>query len=351
MRSQLPIFLVSITFSLAAENQITEYPPVYAIKIEDSLQILQRVTTTNCTIWQNEDDLALYLNMISGQWEIIEKIGSLSPEDKDCYVNYKSKNLLFHQDLIQVGENPYSEGWYDVRKEISNVTLSLYALEECVTYAGAYVESEFDSTSEIPIGNMMSCTDKEIITDNKILYLFTTKPQNKSHTLGEGEGEYEKLEEILLCENTMLKSFDKGTLELSSDDHAMILIYGITKCGSSTDLQGAVDISEALTHKGNNATPTPATSSGSEEEVPLEVVIGSVAGGVVAVLTLVVLSLCYARYCCKKKNKSGEPGHYGMASIDSNLQYGEEKEYYQYHYDQKQTRVVDENELYADYDQ
>ena len=40
-----------------------------------------------------------------------------------------------------------------------------------------------------------------------------------------------------------------------------------------------------------------------------------------------------------------------MASIDNNLQYGEEKEYYQYRYDKKQTQVVDENELYEDYEQ
>ena len=72
--------------------------------------------------------------------------------------------LLFHQDLIQEGENPYSQGWYDVSNEISNVTLSLYALEECVTYAGAYVESEFDKETDVPTGNMMSCIDTEILT-------------------------------------------------------------------------------------------------------------------------------------------------------------------------------------------
>ena len=64
------------------------------------------------------------------------------------------------------------------------------------------------------------------------------------------------------------------------------------------------------------------------------------------VIILVIISCC-----CRTKKKGGkEEGNYGRASIDNNLQYGEDKEYYQYQYDKKQTRVVDENEMYTTYD-
>ena len=44
-----------------------------------------------------------------------------------------------------------------------------------------------------------------------------------------------------------------------------------------------------------------------------------------------------------------KPGDNGRASIDSNFQYGC-KEYYQYQNTKKQTSVVDENDLYKNYD-
>ena len=53
--------------------------------------------------------------------------------------------------------------------------------------------------------------------------------------------------------------------------------------------------------------------------------------------------------CGQRKSEAG-PGHYGRASIDSNFQYGEGQEYYDYNNDKKQTRVVDENEMYTNYE-
>ena len=37
--------------------------------------------------------------------------------------------ILYHQ---QEGDKPTSEGWYDHRKNTSDVILSVYALEECI---------------------------------------------------------------------------------------------------------------------------------------------------------------------------------------------------------------------------
>ena len=123
MKSELCFLLVSITISSTAENLDTKYPPVYALDIGDEfgLQILRRLTTTNCVIWgpaKNDPNLPLYLRFDASQWRVSQSIGSISPEDRACYVN--GENLLFHQ----VGENPYSEGWYDDRN--SNLTALAY---------------------------------------------------------------------------------------------------------------------------------------------------------------------------------------------------------------------------------
>ena len=67
-------------------------------------------------------------------------------------------------------------------------------------------------------------------------------------------------------------------------------------------------------------------------------------------LVLLWLRCSGSGHSCAKKNKSGGAGDYGRASIDSNLQYGEGKEeYYQYQNEKKQTRLVDENEMYGEY--
>ena len=157
MKIQSLFFLVPITL-LAAENQITKYPPVFALDIGDEydLQILQRVTTTDCIIWKTErrNKKPLYIKFSSGQWEIIENIGRISRKGRNCSTS--AGNLLFHQ----IGENPSSEGWYDDTNKIPNVTLTLYALQECLTYTGAFVESEFATTSLNK--KQKSCKNQEV---------------------------------------------------------------------------------------------------------------------------------------------------------------------------------------------
>ena len=79
-------------------------------------------------------------------------------------------------------------------------------------------------------------------------------------------------------------------------------------------------------------------------------IIGAGIGSVLFVILLVVV-ICYCCGCCEKKKSKPDHGDYRRASIDNNLQYGEEREYYHYHYDKNQTRVVDENEMYVTYEQ
>ena len=66
---------------------------------------------------------------------------------------------------------------------------------------------------------------------------------------------------------------------------------------------------------------------------------------------LYIIIVLISFFCCRTKNNRGkEEGTYGQASIDNNLQYGEDKEYYQYQYDNKQTKIVDANEMYTSFD-
>ena len=74
--------------------------------------------------------------------------------------------------------------------------------------------------------------------------------------------------------------------------------------------------------------------------------IAIVAGAVVVILiTLGFISYSIFKWLQTKKEGKGD-GNYGRASIDSNFQYGEDNEYYKYQYDKKQTRVVDNNDMY-----
>ena len=336
MKSELCFLLVSITISSTAENLETKYPPVYALDIGDEvslqLQILRRLTTTNCVIWgpaKNDPNLPLYLRFDASQWRVSQSIGSISPKDRACYVS--GENLLFHQ----VGENPYSEGWYDDRNNISNVKLRLYALEECFTYIGAYVNAKYMYSANIRNGDIASCL-RHFPTDPQILTLITASTTSEK-TVSSGGSIQESRN--LDCRYTQLETLEGGTLELISDENAMILM-GDRRCDISSST--IIDISRAFAHN--------ETLKTSGEEFPLEVAIGAGTGAVAVLLVVLLWIGCSGS--CVMKNKSEGPGDYGRASVDNNLQYGEGKEYYQYqNSDKKQTRVVDENEMYGEYEQ
>ena len=322
--------LILINISSTAQNRT--YPPVYGLDFKDGsdIQILKRLMTTDCVIWRSTlSNKSIYLIYYASQWRIRKNIGSISPEGKPCH--FEGGNLLFHQ----AGEEPYSEGWYDMENKRANVSLSLYALEECVTYTGAYVDSGFSQTSTVR--DVTSCSSNIFFTNHQSLYLITTRPQNISSRILNHGDELQMPNNKLLCSYNQLQFYKRGTLVLSDNENAMILIKS-NSCNNAT----SIDISEALKHHESYST----SSYENEGEFQLEVVIGAVTCGVVVVF-LVLLSLwCSRRFCSKKK--SIQPGHY---DIDNNPQYGQEEEYYHYHHDKKQTQVVDENEVYEEYGQ
>ena len=83
------------------------------------------------------------------------------------------------------------------------------------------------------------------------------------------------------------------------------------------------------------------------------------AGAVALIISFIACTTCTTCTTCitcttfkcvtKKSGGKVKPGDYGRASIDSNFQYNC-KEYYQYQNTKKQTHVVDENDLYKNYD-
>ena len=70
------------------------------------------------------------------------------------YIYISLGKVLFVQ---QGGEQPVSEGWYDTRKNISGVILSLYSLADCSTYEVAYIDGDFIRNIEMRNGDMLSC--------------------------------------------------------------------------------------------------------------------------------------------------------------------------------------------------
>ena len=139
-----------------------------------------------------------------------------------------------------------------------------------------------------------------------------------------------------------------GEIIQSNEERAKIFI-GNTNCYKNS-LSITKHISEAKSHN-ENLTRFITTEDQETGEFPLVVVIGCGAGaGVVLLLVLWCVWWRTGCGCCGQRNSRAIPGHYGRASVDSNFQYGEGKEYYQYHNDKKQTRIVDENEKYEIYE-
>ena len=312
--------LFSILITASSGWPESSYPPLYAIDINglNGHQIFRRVISKHCLIYENIEQNNLNLVLDFGEWRIIETI-SYSSSDDFCYIT-GGKSLFTQQ-----GEIPSSEGWTNTQTNISNVMLSVYALEECTIYTGAYVDADFYYNSILSNGDINSCHENFIKYSDT--FLFTTE------TKDDGESQ-------IYCRFYYLNFLKRGKMTLSSDEKAKILIAN-PSCDIALNI---LNISEALSHNS-----TYLTSLVTNEEGLPWIFIGTGVGTLFTVLLLVVI-LGYRLGCCEKKKSKADSDNYGRTSIDNNLQYGEEKEYYQYHNDKKQTRVVDDNEIYGYYE-
>ena len=122
-----------------------------------------------------------------------------------------------------------------------------------------------------------------------------------------------------------------GKIKLSSDDRNAQIYLGDTNCYKNIKngnlLLKTMYISEAKSQNENVSSPE-TTEDQNTGEFPLIVVIGCGVGAG-AVVLLVLVCVCWRTDCgcCGQRNSGAIPGHYRRASIDSNFQYGEGKEY------------------------
>ena len=153
-------------------------PPLFAIDISDrnGLQIFRKQpSANNCLIYRSIGKNSLTLLFSYGEWSILYRTVILTRSNGNCFVNGGKGNILF----LQEGESLSSEGWFDVQKNISNINFSVYALEECSIYRGAYVDADFSSNLVFPNGNISSCRESLTAFDGEWSKLFTTTTKYK----------------------------------------------------------------------------------------------------------------------------------------------------------------------------
>ena len=130
------------------------YPPLYAINVDglNGLQIFRKIPSIHCLIYRKIEGNNLNLLYSYGEWKIIDTPENyVSDANGNCYA--EGGNILLSQKV----KSPSSEGWFDHQRNISNVKMNVYALEECTIYKGAYVDADFFSNMVIPNGDINSC--------------------------------------------------------------------------------------------------------------------------------------------------------------------------------------------------
>ena len=238
----------------------------YGIDIGDGndLQLYKRVqSSAGCLIFQAEA-LSLDLVFTDGKWKIFQNLKSWY---STCVAN--GGQILYHQ---QEGDRPTSEGWYDHRKNTSDVILSVYALEECKIYKGAYINSErFWQNLTIPNGNMDSCLKNAFSSDFQQSILVTTKSQLD-------------VSNNTVCTFGQIDIINSGTIVLSSDDEEAQIFLGEKICYNDQII--TMHISEAKLHN-ENLKMTNSTEMNITWLIPLVVVLFLLSVTVVVVIFLV----------------------------------------------------------------
>ena len=130
-------------------------------------------------------------------------------------------------------------------KNIADVTLKLYALDECSTYEGAYFDADFESNSVSTTMNMETCQklawDRFYSSQSPII-LVTTQ------TLSSGD---DSPVNKVLCQSSEIKQLTGGaTLIPSSDKMAKIKVASRSCLGNHPKARATkiMNINETLLH-------------------------------------------------------------------------------------------------------
>ena len=170
-----PLFILITTFACGKLEGTN--PPLVALDINDEngLQIFKKHPTcdTYKKIGRGE---RLYLMPSNSAWTIFKNLDEITYE---C--NPVGGTILFQH---KGGQKLKSEKWYDFDQE-TYVTLSLYALDECTIYKGAYVVDDYDRNPSISglSENLKSCISKKKYDPFDRIHVFSTRSHAASNQL------------------------------------------------------------------------------------------------------------------------------------------------------------------------
>ena len=350
MYRSLVTFVVFCLYALAFTSS---GPILYAVDVGDEsgwilLKKYSEMRKQSCQYFYKSisTDENLVLRYHSGKWEIT-KGATHSKSNGGCFLGSGSGTQLFTHE----GKDMSNGTWFNVQEGNNVPNFGIYAIEDCTTYKGAFIDADFKpGIKTMGSRDPLDCPAEANQSGQDIqsgVILFTTVTQIRSAWTFESEP-WRKI----VCKFQNIESLSKAYLRLNETDENSSVLVGGSRCKVRKKGRSAkiVNISEALL---NNSNPDYESLEDTEEStflIWIYIGVGVGAGAVAALMILVLISFC----CCRKKNKGGKvrkvDGNYGQASIDNNLQYGEDKEYYQYQDDKKQTRLVDANEMYTSYD-
>ena len=342
--------IILLVFCLCALSFVFSTDPIfYAVDLGDpnGLILLKKISP-KCPYYKSlgskdipEEDI-IYMRYFSDQWEIIRGPEYRNSQNGCWLARGTGENLFTHE-----GEDLGNGTWFKVLNNNYVSNFSVYALEDCTTYAGAFISGDFGERKKTMTSRDPSDCPTEANNSGQDVQagvnIFTTMTKFGKYLTGKIVCKFEEIQEI--------GNLPMAYLRINkTDENARVIIPGrFYPCSRSAKI---VNIDEA------RIPSAPAEYSGSDNEllgdsenssIPwIWIYVGS---GAVGVMILGLAFCCIYKCLTKKERKGGKlEGNYGRASIDSNLQYGVDKEYYQYQYDKKQTRVVDANEMYTSYD-
>ena len=357
-------FLTTLVVFCLHVITLSSDPILYAVDIGDvdGLILLKKVSST-CPYYKSlrTNQSALLLRSSSGQWEITKGARYFTfSGNSGCSQAINGTQLFIHE-----GEDMSIGSWVNVQKNTVANYFSVYALEDCTTYEGAIIDADFYN-GELITDSYLSedyslCQKKANATgrlqepeDPLNVNIFTTLTTVKDDFVIKDGFNIPKQKTEIWCKFKSVEWLTRAVLKLDqSNKNASVTVRGNTCIGGITGLSAKiVNINEALvpTRQVDN---TEANTDALEEYVKSSsnlpwLWIAIVAGAAVVILiALGFISYAIFKFFQKKRGGKGKgEGNYGKASIDSNFQYGEDKEYYNYQYDKKQTRVVDNNDMY-----
>jgi len=174
------LLTILMVFFLQALASKSTDPILYAVDLGDGAgSILLKKLSQRCQYYKSvKDNPVVLMRFYSGQWEITQG-PNYSWGNSGCSQTSGTGTQLF----VHEGEDMSNGSWVNVQKDNIAANLSIYALEDCTTYEGAFFEGNFkevkmksEDTSQCP--NEAAMTGKAWNPGNNVnVNLFTTTTQ------------------------------------------------------------------------------------------------------------------------------------------------------------------------------